>query len=500
MWKIVTAVILVFLVQIAAQADAASMSVVPGGTGVFYLKGYNFVNIGGVEVEILYDTATLANPRITQGPLLASSMFIPNPNCSPPACSRPNAVKIAAMSLSGLSGSGDIATITFDLKGSTAGPVAIGRSKLVDAAAQTVKQETPPPVETADTTGTGGTASGGAGSGGTDSTGTGSAGTGVTATGTTSTGTTSTGYAGTSSGGITGLAVSGAAAGSVSSGDVSVSGSASAGTISLPQDQIAAAEAARKSDYQPLVTDLRKDMTESGGEKSSAGEQRAEPPKKEQQKFISYKSTLQLFREFKGEKSSNRLIPLFAEISTPDFTQEPAIAFADGKTPLKVTLTLKQSSSDAPRFLLEGANVKQIGGEGEGAVTWTIEAVPKKDAVEAVLTVVDGQNVMEFPLTVVPMINPLLGKGTALSEADFTAYLAKPPKFDFNNDQKFDAVDDYIYTANYIVAMKIKPVKAAKEETTETPKAEKKVDGTSKTPAQLKDEKKKAPEKPPVKP
>jgi hypothetical protein len=283
-----------------------------------------------------------------------------------------------------------------------------------------------------------------------------------------------------------------------------VSGGYSAGTITLPQDRVAAAEAAGKTDYQPLVTDLRKDMTlppgGSGSQQGSGGEQKAEAGKEQQKKFVSYKSVVQLFKEFAGERNSKSLIPLFAENSLPDYKQEPPIAFSDGKTPLKVTLVIKQTGGESPKFMLQGANVKQLSGEGEGVVTWTVEAVPKKDVVEAVLTVVNGLTVTEFPLTVSPEINPLLTKGKALSEADFTAYLAKPPKFDLNKDGTFNSVDDYIYTANYIVAMKIKPEKAKTEEKKETPKTDKKGDSASKEPARVKDEKIKPAAQLPVKP
>lgn len=461
MKKIFLAALVMFLVQMAATADAASISLVPGGSGVYVVKGADFTDIGGVEIEIQYDAATLANPRITQGPLLASTMFIPNPKFSA------STVKFAAMSLSAIKGSGDLATITFDLKGAAPGAVTIARSKLTNVTANTVKLDTPPPAATADAGGTG----------------VGTIPVGGSRTATTGTGTTS-------------VAASG--------GGVSVSGGSSIGTITLPQEQVEAAIAERKAESEPLVTDLRKDMTlplgDSSAKKDSSEEKKSEPSKKDQQKSVSYKSTLQLFKEYKGERSAGSLIPLFAEISPPDFTQEPLIALSDGKTPVKITLIVKQSGSETPKFLLQGANLKQLLNEGEGAVTWTIEAIPKKDAVEATLTVIDGRTVVDFPLKVVPQVNALLTKGKTLSEADFAVYLANPPKFDLNRDGKFDAVDDYIYTANYIVAMKIKPEKARKEEKKEAPKPVVKDDGKAKKPAAVKEDKKLPAEKVPVKP
>jgi len=460
MRRFLLAVGILFLLQISVKAEAASIIIVPGENGVYYVKAVDFGEISGVELEIRYDTATLANPRITQGSMLASTMFIPNTKFSA------STIKIAAMSLSSIKGSGDLATLTFDLKGTNPPRPTVIRSKLAAAATgASVKVDTPA------TSGSGGT--GGGGSGGTGG-----------------------GGSGSNEAGTTTVAAGG--------GGISVTGGASAGTITLPQDQIATAEAERKTDYQPLVTDLRKDMTlplgDSGSKQSSAAETTAEPAKEPAKKSVSYKSTVQLFKDFKGEKSSKSMIPLFAEIVPPYFKQEPPIAFADGKTSLKITLELKQVGSESPKFLLQGANVQKLSGQGEETIIWTIEAIPKKDAVEATLTVIDGQTVMDFPLTITPKIDPLLTKAKVLSEADFAAYLAKPLKFDLNKDDKFDAIDDFIYTANFIVAMKITPEKAKKEEKADAPKQGAKDDSKSKEPVKVKEDKEKAGEKPLVKP
>jgi len=79
--------------------------------GEYSVKAVNFSNVGGVEVTISYDSGALSNPRITQGALLAGTMFITNPRYSP------NSLKLAAMSLGSILGSGTLATISFDLIG-----------------------------------------------------------------------------------------------------------------------------------------------------------------------------------------------------------------------------------------------------------------------------------------------------------------------------------------------------------------------------------------------
>jgi hypothetical protein len=63
-------------------------------------------------------------------------------------------------------------------------------------------------------------------------------------------------------------------------------------------------------------------------------------------------------------------------------------------------------------------------------------------------------------LTVVPPLpaNLKIGNGGKLTEADFNQFLKergtdKAPRFDLNGDGKRDYVDDYIFTANYLVKL-----------------------------------------------
>jgi hypothetical protein len=398
-------------------AEAANQLIVvpaPGNKGVFYLKGVDFNDVSGVEVELEYDTAALANPRITQGSMLASTMFIPNPKFSA------KSVKIAAMSLSPIKGSGDLAIITFDLKGSSPGIMTVAR-RTISTSAGTAVPTAPQTPSVAS---------------GNDSR-------------------ENTGFI---PGSVTNTPASATTASTATTTVVGGAG-ASVGTITLPQDQLASTES--KPEYQPLVTDLRKDMSiPVGGPESpkTAGAKQTTADIKDEKGFVSYKSVLQLFKEFKGERNSKSLIALFADAEIADFSQVPAVAISDGKTPVKLTLILKPSGNESPKFFLQGANVKQLSAEGED-VKWIIDLLPKKGTAEAKLTVIDGKKMMEFPLIVAPAVDVALAKKEKLSEADFAVYLAKPSKFDLNKDSKFDAIDDYIFTANYIVAMKIKPEK-----------------------------------------
>ena len=428
--RIVFLLVFVVTLQFATLCQAASVTVEPGSNGVFYINAVNFEDVGGVELEIAYDTTALANPKITAGEKLSSTTFMANANFAK------NKVKIAAMTLSPINGSGVLATISFDLKGTAPGSVAVTRQRL-------------PKLDTTAKTGGGdsGTGGGGTGGGGTGGGGTGGGG---------------TGGGGTEGGGT---------------GGTTYLGGISMGTITLPQDQVTATTTEKKSEYQPLVTDLRKDMTLPlpGATPTQGGDSAVAPTEAKAPDLSSaaYKSVLQLFKEFKGERNDKSLVALFAEAAYPGFKQEPLVALTDGVKTVKLTLRLKPSGNESPKFIMQGANVQQLRGDAEEYI-WIVEAVPRKGVTEASLTVIDGKRTLVFPLNVVPPVDTALSGGGKTTTADFTRYLTKPSKYDLNKDGKFDYVDDYIYTANYIVAMKIKPEKQVLKTGKEPAKSDKK--------------------------
>ena len=198
---------------------------------------------------------------------------------------------------------------------------------------------------------------------------------------------------------------------------------------------------------------------------ASAPEEKREPEtaastaaSKEGEKSVSYKSVLQRFKEFEGERTIKAYTALFAVEGPPGFTQTPPIAVADGIATVVLTVGSGATDQRAPNFALKGAKIITLKSADEGV--WVVEAKPEKGVVAAILTVIRGNGVAEYPLTVTPPVDLKTDKSdTAVSEADFSRFLkergsVKGPKFDLNDDGKRDYVDDYIYTANYLIAMK----------------------------------------------
>jgi hypothetical protein len=410
--RIVFLLVFLLTLQVAGLCQAADVNVEQGLNGVFYINGVNFEDVGGVELEIAYDTTALANPKITAGEKLASTTFMANSNFAK------NKVKIAAMTLSPINGSGVLAIISFDLKGTAPGSVAVTKKRLpkLDTTAKTGGGDSgksdPPKDPNKDTK--------------------------DTANNDTNQNTTTPGTS-TNLAGI------------------------SMGTITLPQDQTSGTTTSeKKTEYQPLVTDLRKDMTLPlpGATPPQGGDSAVTPAEAKAADLSSaaYKSVLQMFKEFKGERNDKSLVALFADAVYPGLKQEPPIALADGVKTVKLTLKLKPSGNESPKFIMQGANVQHLRGDADEYI-WIVEAVPRKGVTEANLTVIDGKRTLVFPLIVVPPVDTAMSGGGKTTAADFARYLTKPAKYDLNKDGKFDYVDDYIYTANYIVAMKIKPEK-----------------------------------------
>jgi len=555
MKKLYILLIIAFMLQLATTAGAVSLELscnVTGLTcdnsGVYTLRGVDFVNVAGVQVEIQYDNTTLQNPSVTKGALLPATATI---NPAP----TPSSIIIAAGSgTTPSNGTGLLATIRFTPVGATAGNVSIQSSKLILPGGTKIPHSDKNPADfisdlaaaaaaqaaadaktaeeaaaaakakadadaaaaaqaaaTAQAAADAKAAADAAAQAAADAKATADAAAKTAADAEAKAAADAAAAAKTkadadakaaaaaaamaqadadakaraeaqsrAAAAASAAAAAAADAKSATSTQVAIQsqayasgasvalvGTPSIGTITLPPDQMASTD--RKAEYQPLVTDLRGDMTipSSGGGSTAqtAGDQQPAKDKTGQEnRSVSYKSVLQLFREFSGEKSAKALIALFAEGAVPNFSQNPPVALSDGITPVRLTLTLKQGGTETPKFMLQGASVKEMGSEGEGQVVWTIDALPKKGAYDARLTVIDGQNIMEFPLVVAPPIGPLVPKAQKFTEADFTLYLSSPAKFDLNKDQKFDSLDDYIFTTNYINALKIKPEKLKKDE------------------------------------
>lgn len=159
-----------------------------------------------------------------------------------------------------------------------------------------------------------------------------------------------------------------------------------------------------------------------------------------------HKAVLEHFRSFTGVKTPATYSALFNNTSSA-ISQNPAIAISDGTTPLTIVAKLGGPTMVSPNFALSGAKLVSITKTDN---TWTITATPRAKALQASLTILSGQTLIEFPLTLAPPVN-----GISFAETDFTVFIkdngVTPPKHDLNGDGVHDYQDDYIYTAHYLI-------------------------------------------------
>src|SRR5512144_3442014 len=96
---------------------AATLVISPAGDGVFVIQGTGIENAGAMDFTVLYDTSSLANPRVVQGGLISGALMVVNDKT-------PGAVRLGIIRTTPIQGSGVIATMTFDRTGTSAGKIA----------------------------------------------------------------------------------------------------------------------------------------------------------------------------------------------------------------------------------------------------------------------------------------------------------------------------------------------------------------------------------------
>jgi len=106
-----------------AFKDGASVSIVPSGNGKYVVQGDNLSGVAGVDLSVSYDSATMSSPTVTLGDLFSGSLFAANPA---------NPIRIAIVSSTGFSGSGEIATISFATD-EGAGEISIEKLEMINS-------------------------------------------------------------------------------------------------------------------------------------------------------------------------------------------------------------------------------------------------------------------------------------------------------------------------------------------------------------------------------
>lgn len=154
---------------------------------------------------------------------------------------------------------------------------------------------------------------------------------------------------------------------------------------------------------------------------------------------------------FKGTPNLEALIALFT-VHASGWRQEPDVVLSDGAAAVTVYVSLPLRGL-LPNFALIGATLVSLKASEDG---WVLEALPDKGGYSASVLVSTADGVVTLPLTVAPpALIRLLGNAD-LSVADYRRFQEEKgtdgaPLHDLNGDGKRDAIDDFIFAANYIV-------------------------------------------------
>ena len=409
----------VVLVVLPVQAFAAPQITIsqPGSNGVSVVQGIGFTGIHGLDLTISYDSATMSSPVVTMGGFVNGMMSASNPS---------NPIRINSVTTNPISGSGTIATIAFTRSGDSAGNITGILAKAITSTSNGSLVIIPAFVSAAANS--------------TD-----------TATTTSESGTPGSTPGGTA-GGTTGLTTNVATGGSTGVNTVG-------GTLTFPGDSTGKdtpAKDNKDATSQPPQQESPKvappeppapSAPDSAETKPPKDVQPAPPPPKPVQ------AVLESFRLYQGERTVKNLSALFNREGGTNFSQYPAIAVADGKATVKLIIS-KVAGERAPNFAFNSARYVSLarGDEGE----WEVEVRPDAGAVSASVTMLANGTLQEFPLTVTPKVEVSLIKPGKVSEADFLLFLKETgtpaaPGHDLNGDGKRDYLDDYIFTANYLL-------------------------------------------------
>ncbi|MCM0082031.1 cohesin domain-containing protein [Geomonas sp. Red32] len=427
---------LLLLLPVSAFAASSLTISSPNNDGNFVVQG-SLAGVNGIQIDIGYDSTTLSNPSVTTGALLGGLLSATNSGSNP--------IHFAgAMPSGSINSQGVALTISFTPVAGTAGTITSFSVKALDGKSQNVAVATyvrNPSAVASNTDTTGGSGGSGSTSGGSGTTGGGSGTAGTTDTA-------NTGTKGTSS-------------------QPFVAG----GTLTFPADSNPADNPAARPAPQ-----ADQEGQGRGGNQGTAAQTASTPPSDQQENAAKpapqqvyharqLVSVLERFRLFTGEKTPENLMALFRPENSATFIQTPAVAIADGKSTVILTIT-GVPGDRAPNFSFTSAHYVALDRTGDGE--WEIEVRPDQGAVTASVTMLHGGVVQEFPLTVAPKVELAAAKqGAAPSEADFALFLKErgtptAPKYDLNGDGKRDYIDDYIYTANYLDRLQKKTGQSAK--------------------------------------
>lgn len=397
----------------AVPAYASSTLIVsPSGENVYQIQGAGIDGAAAIEATLSYDTAVYMNPRVQQGAMAAGAMMAVNPNV-------PGSIRIALIRTTPLNGNGIIASITFDRRSDAPGKITACTARLtnldgkaIPVAVQIVNPSDQPAVAA-----------------------------------------------------VPAPAAQSSSAGSSGAAPAPVQAPGAPPVLVVPGTVIA---------REPGTPEAGKDPNDVAGKGKKetpdmqAPEQKpvtAKTPESHEtstalkgipgKTVYTQKSVLERFRDHRGELTPKKLMSLFEQDGMIGFRQEPPIAFMADKAKVKVIFIAAGDNKVPSDIAVSGARLLSVKRDPDYTNTWIAELELLKGELTASVTIMQDKLIMLYPLTIALKADISLGR-TPVTEDDFKLFLRergtrKAPKYDLNGDGKRDHVDDFLFTANYLV-------------------------------------------------
>ncbi len=410
---------------LAAGLPTAGVHASPGvairarADSVYVLEGTDLTGVAGLDITLRYDAATLSRPRVALGELVSGALIVVNDTTA-------GMLRLGIVRVASINGSGAIAIITFDR---TAGGTGAGILSLISTAISNAGHS----ITLASYVLNAPAAAGG----------------GTTAAGTTS------------------------AAADIGAGPAPAAPLPGTGTAPRPAFPGAALLTAPSPGAVAADVPAQETGESKPGQDGMGGITPAEPDNRaanstppaktggpQLQKILLYQGVLDRFKEFKGKKTPQSLMALFTAGGATG-TQDPPVVLSDGKAKVRIMVELSSLNGNN-RIELDGVTLLSLTNADKDR--WTMELLPNAQSYEATVSIPTNSQLFILPLTVAPPLDIPIGRSAGrLTESDFKLFLkergsAKAPRYDLNRDGVRDFVDDYIFTANYLIQHRSKDV------------------------------------------
>lgn len=397
-------------------AFAASVSVLPtGNPATFSVEGTGMDGVAGIQLDIAYDAASLANPTVTPGALVSGAMLAAN-------TSRPGLIKVAIISTRPFSGSGPIATISFTKTGSASTPTITSKSLIDSTGAPLSSTTSNQPLETS-----------------------------------------------TLPPGVPFSQPSPSQRQSDSTTTTSGAPSSTTpsyiGAVTLPTDTQQRVDSQPAPPLADPVYTQEPPAAKIAEQAPPAAKPVADAKPEETPQYVVYKGILDRFRQYSGSKKLSAVVALFDKKIAQTVSQEPAIVISSGQNKAILTVDIPARINSSPNFAVNGGSLISFKQDKQRKGRWIVEVLPETGSVKVSATIIVGAEEFEYPVTVAPPVKTAL----TLDEKGWNAFLKETgtttsPLHDFNSDGVRDYIDEYIFAANLLAnkSTAVKPGKTAK--------------------------------------